>query len=382
MLPYYTEPNIEIYLGDMLAVLPKMAPARFSRVITDPPYHLTADKKGGTGPASLNLNSPAGRSRVTTGFMGKAWDGGDIAFRPDTWREVMRVCKPGSFLLAFGGTRTWHRIACAIEDAGWEYRDTIMYLYGTGFPKSLNIELAGAKTPGFDAAAWAGYGTSLKPAYEPIIVAMKPLDGTFVENAARHGVAGLNIDASRIAGAKPDTTRGAGGQNGRFSEIGAQGRVLDDGKGRWPANIVLDEAAAEMLDEQSGELSSGANPTRRSAAKFGGIFARFTGREECDPARGADAGGASRFFYTAKPSKSDRGLDNDHSTVKPTSLMKWLLTLTAPPDLAGDETLDPFGGSMTTVVAARELGHKIAAIDLHEEHCKIGVGRLAQQNLF
>ncbi len=122
--------------GNCLTELPKLPAESVQCCVTDPPYHLTTGKKGGTGIASVNLNSSAGRARISTGFMGQAWDGGDVAFRPETWAEVLRVCKPGAHLMAFGGTRTFHRLACAIEDAGWEIRDTLMWVYGSGFPKS------------------------------------------------------------------------------------------------------------------------------------------------------------------------------------------------------------------------------------------------------
>lgn len=128
-----------LHHGSLLDVLPTLEADSFTACVTDPPYHLTSGKKGGSGPASLNVDSPAGRSRVTTGFMGKAWDGGDVAMRPETWAEVLRVLKPGAHLLAFGGTRTYHRMACAVEDAGFELRDCIMWIFGSGFPKSLNV---------------------------------------------------------------------------------------------------------------------------------------------------------------------------------------------------------------------------------------------------
>lgn len=376
-------------------MLPTLEAERFSTVITDPPYEL--------------------------GFMGKAWDSSGIAFNPETWRAVMRVCKPGAFLLAFGGTRTFHRLTCAIEDAGWEIRDCMMWLYGSGFPKSLDIskaidKAAGAEPvilsegkavkrmiPGADqnttgswikdngreyvptiteaatdaARQWSGWGTALKPAWEPIIVAMKPLDGTFAENAQRHGVAGLNIDGGRVAGPKPATTRGADGQNGRYGPINSQGRIEDDGLGRWPANIILDEVAAEMLDEQSGMLTSG----KPSGIKAGGKLNCYGEYAGGIPVTGiGDSGGASRFFYTAKASKSDRGHGNTHATVKPQSLIKYLCTLTDTP--THGEILDPFGGSMTTLVAARECGRPALAIDMVEDHCRIGVDRLRQLNLF
>jgi DNA modification methylase len=207
-----------LFHGDCLDVLRGMDEASVDSVVTDPPYHLTTGKKGGTGPASLNLNSPAGRSRVTTGFMGKAWDGGDVAMRPETWAEVLRVMKPGAHLVAFGGTRTYHRMVCAIEDAGFEIRDQLAWLYGSGFPKSHDIGKAIDKAAGAErevveahpyaarkpngtwtrdvfsnrhhpdngpkltapatpeAVRWAGWGTALKPSHEPVLLAQKPFD--------------------------------------------------------------------------------------------------------------------------------------------------------------------------------------------------------------
>ncbi|MBV8781152.1 MAG: site-specific DNA-methyltransferase [Phycisphaerae bacterium] len=409
MTPYYADNSCSIYHGDCLQVMAAFAPDRFSRVITDPPYHLTANKHGGSG------------------FMGKAWDGGDVAFRSMTWAGVLRVCKPGAILLAFGGTRTFHRLACAIEDAGWEIRDCISWLYGSGFPKSLDIgkaidKAAGAERevvaagapvkrmiPGADqnatgswikdngreftptitkpataaAKMWEGWGTALKPAWEPVIIAMKPLDGTFAENAISQGVAGLNIDAARIQGKKPDTTRGSGGRNGRYAPIKAQGRILDDGKGRFPANVMLDEQAAEILDAQSGELTSGLmrSGNRRTAQdKPGSVCYGTFGGDTTKVDTYADSGGASRFFYTAKASKADRGHGNDHPTVKPLSLMKYLCRLTSTP--TGGEILDPFGGSFTTLVAARECGIPCVGIDIDQHHCDIGIERLRQGLLF
>ncbi len=174
-----------VHVGDCLLVMPTLEAESVDAIVTDPPYHLTTGKKGGTGKASDNPNSPAGRSRIGTGFMGKAWDGGDVAFRVETWREALRVAKPGAHLVAFGGTRTYHRLTCAIEDAGWEIRDCLSWLYGSGFPKSHN-------------GPWGG--TALKPGWEPIILARKPLVGTVEGNHAKHGTGALNIEDCRIAG--------------------------------------------------------------------------------------------------------------------------------------------------------------------------------------
>jgi DNA modification methylase len=192
--------NRIVITGDCLEVLAKLEAGSIDAVVTDPPYHLTTGKKGGSGLASLNENSPAGRARVTTGFMGKAWDGGQIAHDPKTWREVLRVAKPGAMLVAFGGTRTYHRLACAIEDAGWELRDSVgvahesgdfgdcpwllAWTFAVGFPKSLNLD--------------GGLGTALKPAWEPIVLARKPIECTVAANTLKHGTGALNVDACRI----------------------------------------------------------------------------------------------------------------------------------------------------------------------------------------
>jgi len=159
----------KLILGNCLDVLPTLQECSVDAVVTDPPYHLTTAKRGGSGSASLNENSPAGRARIGTGFMGKAWDGGNIAHDPTTWAAMLRVAKPGAHLLAFGGTRTHHRLMVAIEDAGWEIRDTLGWLFGSGFPKSHN-------------GPWGG--TALKPAWEPIILAEGPSVGRVSKQTA------------------------------------------------------------------------------------------------------------------------------------------------------------------------------------------------------
>lgn len=336
----------EIELGDNQAKLVRsncldylqtMPADSVDTVITDPPYHLVqASRNGSSQPG--DLSTPFGRSGPSKarGFMGKEWDGGDIAFRPETWSAILRVCKPGALLLAFGGTRTFHRLACAIEDAGWEIRDTICWLYSSGFPKSHNVangidKLHGAGNRGSAIASgskfhattgkarrpgeqlpkyqsrtpeskgWAGYGTALKPAFEPVIVAMKPLDGTYAENALKHGVAGLNIDGGRID-LNGDYKCGA---NWRPSQTGL-GDNYDSSKanqhsdvGRWPANLVLDEDAGQILDQQTGTLKSGKMRagTRRTAQDHPGsvCYGTYGGNATGEDTYG-DSGGASRFF--------------------------------------------------------------------------------------
>jgi len=397
MTPLYSEHGQTILCGDCLRILPTFDAERFSTVITDPPYGL--------------------------GFMGKTWDRGvpGVPF----WEEIMRVCKPGAFLLAFGGTRTFHRLTCAIEDAGWEIKDCVLWLYGQGFPKSLNIgksidkaagaerEILGKRTDGryangFSEAAkratgnaWKenqgfvgemgvitapatdlarefdGWETALKPAWEPIIVAMKPLDGTFAQNAQRHGVAGMNIDGGRIGFDRPAMAKVSNGTPREFLRSEGRAVVGTQSGGRWPANVLLDEEAAALLDEQSGVLTSNSGTLTHKNGVQRNAFGKYGA---CASAGISDSGGASRFFYTAKASKSDRGAGNDHPTVKPIALMKYLCTLTATP--TGGEILDPFGGSMTTLVAARECGRLATAIELDEKNCRIGIKRLGQGVLF
>jgi DNA modification methylase len=269
-----------IYHGDLFDVLPTLAAESVDACVTDPPYELA--------------------------FMGKAWDGTGVAFSVATWVEVLRVLKPGAHLVAFGGTRTFHRLTAGIEDAGFEIRDCLSWLYGSGFPKSLNLP--------------RGLGTALKPSWEPCILARKPTRGTVAANVAQHGTGAINVDACRIGETKnvpasiskhAARARGVydGNRDGSWgNEIGGPGSGHDPNTGRWPANVLLDEGAATALDEQTGELVSGANPTRRGSDKVRGIYSEFKGQTECKAVRGVDAGGASRFYYVAKPSREERDM--------------------------------------------------------------------------
>jgi site-specific DNA-methyltransferase (adenine-specific) len=290
----------------------------------------------------------------------------------------MRVVRPGGYLLAFGGTRTYHRLACAIEDAGWELDDCLCWLYGSGFPK---------------------HESKLKPAWEPIIMARRPMDGATA----------LRIDDCRLA--SPDPLRGGGsppyryyGDNPRpFHADHERTATPSHDKGRWPANVVIDEAAAAAIDEQTGSLRSGANPTRRASAKTKNAYGAFQGQAE-NPARGADSGGASRFYYCAKASRHERdaGLEafeeaplhwssgdanpgafqsegtkksakNNHPTVKPIALMRWLCRLVTPP---GGRVLDMFAGSFSTGCACELEGFAFTGIELDERFVRIGDARM------
>lgn len=385
---------IRVLHGDCLSLLPTLDADSLDSCVCDPPYHLTANKKGGSGAASDNPNSPAGRSRITTGFMGKIWDGGDVAFKVETWLAVYRVLKPGAHLIAFGGTRTYHRLVCAIEDAGFEVRDAIMWHYGSGFPKSHNISIAidkaaGAErevvatgapvkrmipgadqnkdgwikdngrdfvptetAPATDAARqWSGWGTALKPATEIICVARKPLsESTVAANVLRHGTGGINIDACRVETAD-DLNGGAySGDLRRRDEYSAtdtlpgavplsrMNRGVGDYTqplGRFPANVVHD-GSEEVLAAFPNTGSVGHNPAVRGLGGIGNDG--HSGQTGLVEAR-LDSGSAARFFYTAKADASDR-LQSKHPTVKPVDLMRWLIRLVTPPVVFMCETCD------------------------------------------
>lgn len=360
---------IKLLQGDCREVLATMEASSIDACVTDPPYHLTAGKPGGTGVASLNLKSPAGRSRIGTGFMGKAWDGGDVAFQPETWAEVLRVLKPGAHLLAFGGTRTYHRLACAIEDAGFEVRDQLAWIFGSGFPKSHN-------QPG-------GWGTALKPAHEPILLARKPLAGTVAANVLKHGTGALNIDGCRVGTGDDKASGGNSGQT-KTQALHAGGiRVsspTDYTLGRWPANVAHD-GSDEVLEAfaRFGERTSGSGAVKRasSADHFGNRGSAYGA--ESRPAgtamiSHADTGTAARFFYEGKATKEERGEGNNHPTVKPLALMRWLCRLITPP---GGTVLDPFLGSGSTALAADQEGFNCIGIEQSAEYLEIARRRIA-----
>jgi len=535
--PCECKDGITLYCADCRDVLPLLPEGSVDLVCTDPPYGIgfmgkefdtfkpevvrqemkrdtrTQERRqlyGGKESDAPSAAMAAGRYDRSTSA--------NQAFQQwcfDVFTAILPVCKPGAMLASFGGTRTYHRLTCAIEDAGWEIRDCLMYLFGSGFPKSLDVskaidkaagaerEVVGDKldrpgyhlhegkgdgcygagnglhapgtdarekaatitTPATDAAkAWEGYGTSLKPAYEPIVLAMAPLDGTFANNAIEHGVAGLNIDGGRIP--TGDTLTGSGGpclqfggQNSRpYQETFEAPGYKQHPSGRWPANLLLshteacrqvgvkkvkgdghfpaargkgsdvcgpsghtgqdgleekytdgetveawecsDDCPVRLLDEQSGTLQSGKMKagTRRAAQDHPGSVCYGTyGGLATDHDTPADTDGASRFFYCAKASKSDRGnlpaeslplfgesvpeFRNTHATVKPLELMRYLLTLLYPPS-PDAVCLDPFAGSGTTLVAAKQLGRRAIGIELSEEYCEIAANRLRRKVLF
>ena len=394
-------------------------------IITDPPYEL--------------------------GFMGKTWDSTGIAYDVTVWQECLRVLKPGGHLLAFGGSRTYHRLACAIEDAGFQIRDQIMWVYGSGFPKSLNIgkaidkaagaerEVIGVRTDGMsptamkpdkgwnansmgsvlnitapatdEAKQWEGWGTALKPAHEPIVMARKPLDGTVAQTVLTHGTGGINIDGCRVNMSDKDKEQSLNNwkPNGyelkeSIYEFGTEIVATEQNtQGRFPANFIHD--GSEDVLELFPRTKGGAYPAKRGQA----VNTSFAGGQETEGGFRAmgDDGSAARFFYCAKASKKDRneGLDgmplqrraglagadrdgelddvserwrtqpaaNHHPTVKPTDLMRYLCRLITPPN---GTVLDPFTGSGSTGKAATLEGFNFIGIEQSAEYVEIATARI------
>lgn len=388
---------VDLMLGNCLERLDEIDDDYVDSIVTDPPYGIK--------------------------FMQKHWDHGVPGV--DCWAECLRVAKPGAYMLAFGGTRKVHRLACAIEDAGWEIRDRIMWVFGTGFPKSKDVSKAidkaagverkdtGVKStchgggsseifsehgvknvtlPATDAAKqWEGWGTALKPAYEPIIMARKPLDGTVAQNVLTHGCGGLNIDGCRV------------GNEIRHNPSAVSGGLYEgfkrkESQGRWPANFIHD--GSEEVVELFPQTKSGAI-LKRHTHKRGEFDVAGQKDTEYHPPQdwGANEGSAAQFFYCAKATRAERdegltslpvtggeltnrndgsaGLEspragagrtsggiNKHPTVKPLALMRYLCRLVTPPD---GIILDPFMGSGSTGVAAVKEGFNFMGIELETE---------------
>lgn len=440
--------NYKLYQGNMLDMLDVIEKNSIESIVTDPPYELN--------------------------FMGKGWDNAGISFQKETWEKCFEVLKPGGYLLAFGGSRTFHRIACAIEDAGFEIRDTVMWLYGSGFPKSMNIgkgveskltrgsankqefkNLEGTKVKGGDLGynsmhfnqgdrpndynktneslrtdkvdyktelgkKYDGWGTALKPAYEPIIVARKPFKGSCVDNVIKYGVGGLNIDECRV-GTEERTHKGMS------SNIPENAGVFRDDawvpkdievtvEGRFPANVILtygDEDYHEVCDGFPVTKSTGGSGVASKRSAMGLYEGGWNREKDCAHLGGlGDEGSASRYFYCAKASKKDReeGLSNfdegiggslrgtkqqdlktgsgnernnkrknTHPTVKPTELMQYLVRLVTPEN---GTVLDPFNGSGSTGKAVmyenweRNKGYKYIGIELEEEYLETSKARI------
>ena len=425
--------NYRILTGDVSAKLNNLPDNFFDAVLSDPPYGIS--------------------------FMGQAWDKGVPSAA--TYRELSRVLKPGAMGLHFGGTRTWHRLACNMEDAGFELRDTVMWLYGSGFPKSHNIskaieakvltgkasmsaqrqaamgadyeptELAG--TPGYGntgarytgtagngaelaisteaAQQWDGYGTALKPAWEPALLVQKPLEKTFAHNALAWGNGGLNIEGCRVGDepvakllSAPTAAKGGSLLGGSVLNT-IKGCELGVAYGRFPANLILDESAGAALDEQSGIRNGGAYPDARGYSGIGFASGQPT---EGGARKMGDSGGASRFFYCAKPRSKERnaGLDgfadkaidsraplvgmdrtsrltnkNAHPTLKPIALTEYLARLLLVPKRTDGQPrrlLVPFSGAGSEMIGALKAGwDEVWGIEINPEYVAIAAARIA-----
>ncbi len=345
--------KVTLHRGDCLEVLPLLEADSIDSCVTDPPYHLTSIIKrfGSTSAAPCQHGTDGAYARASKGFMGKQWDGGDVAFRPETWAEVLRVLKPGAHLIAFSGTRTYHRMACAIEDAGFEIRDQIGWCYGSGFPKSHNIG--------------NGWGSALKPAWEPCVLARKPLsESSIAANVLKHGTGGINVDGCRIETNDEAKPRYNKAQDDYFSGKKAITQIPFQNGGRWPANLIHDgseEVLAGFPDAKSrGEYtdSQQASPTRKQ------IFGSEIGTCDRNNTYANETGSAARFFYTAKADADDR-LGSKHPTVKPIDLIQYLCRLVTP---LGGTCLDPFSGTGTLGEAAFREGFQAILIEREEEY--------------
>jgi site-specific DNA-methyltransferase (adenine-specific) len=353
-------PEATLLCGDCIEQMATLEAESVHSVCTDPPYHFASIVKrfGAAGAAPAQFGSDGAYARASRGFMGKEWDGGDIAFRPETWAAALRVLKPGGHLLAFGSSKGYHRMAVAIEDAGFEIRDTLMWLYGTGFPKSHNLD-----------GIWEGWGTALKPAFEPIIMARKPLAGTVEKTVLAYGTGAINIDGCRIPSEGGRAREGEPSMDRRYTEKGATNFAATPGPrggdplGRFPANVIHDGSDEVVSAFPTAPGQQGRTSTNPNASKTRTVYGKLSHMEVSDLPRG-DTGSAARFFYAAKASKEERAGSN-HPTVKPIALMRYLCRLVTPPS---GIVLDPFAGTGTTGAAALAEGFDVLLIEREPEY--------------
>ena len=442
-----------IHHGDCIETMKAMPPESIDAIVCDPPYGLS-----NTDPSSvadtITKWASGDRNHVPTGrgFMGKSWDA--FVPPPAVWDECLRVLKPGGHMVVFAGSRTHDLMGLSIRLAGFEMRDSLAWLYGSGFPKSHDVSKAidkaagaereviganevlrkympngttgsfqlggcqsvqelekladaGGVTPAGESAVavlarrnghearftltapatpeaeqWQGWGTALKPAFEPIVLARKPLaEKTVARNVLAHGTGAINVDACRIAGEVPSVPQPDFKHvNGAVTHLDAHarnGQMSSAPSGRWPANVLLDHHAAAWVDEQSGNLHTQDPATRASRSKRAGVTQMGTGKSVEYDDRGGPSG-ASRFFYTAKAPKSERpNVDGvQHPTVKPLAIMRWLIRLVTPP---GGTVLDPFAGSGTTIEAALIEGFNPVGIEMEPDYLPLIQHRIDRQ---
>ena len=386
---------MELLHGDCRVMLKQLDDASVDSIVTDPPYEL--------------------------GFMGKSWDSTGVAYDVGLWRECLRVLKPGGHLLAFGGSRTYHRLACAVEDAGFQIRDQIMWVYGSGFPKSHNVansidkkmgqpnrgraiptaskyqasdideknKLTSNKVDAYvsrtlESAEWVGWGTALKPAHEPIVMARKPLDGTVANNVLKHGVGGINIDGSRVAHQSEEDRASATPQGkvtsnkmaGSAPDVDDAGRVdvdrPDTTLGRFPANFIHDgsDEVIELIGDAGRFFYCAKAGKKERNAGLEALDEQWKPAAEFRPNHMDKAldGESGNPFGRFQPTK------NFHPTVKPIALMRYLVRLVTPP---GGIVLDPFAGSGSTLVAATMEKFDCIGIEMTDEYLPIIEARVA-----
>jgi DNA modification methylase len=349
----FLDGRVTLHPGDCLDVLARLDECSVDSVVCDPPYHLTSIVKrfGAENAAPAKSGKSGAYKRASAGFMGKQWDGGDVAFQPETWAAVFRVLKPGGHLVAFSGTRTYHNMTAAIEFGGFEIRDQLAWIYGSGFPKSHNIG--------------DGWGTALKPAWEPICLARKALIGTVAANVQAHGTGAINVDGCRVEGEGNKTfARDAGARDREQYRTGTTvGAAIATDRGRWPANIIHDGSEEVVGAFPDGCGQTGPEIRSRNTPKTAAVYGRF-GEPSRDGIPHDTPGSAARFFYTAKADADDR-IGSKHPTVKPVDLMQWLVRLVTP---KGGLVLDPFAGTGTTAEAAFREGMRAVLIEREAEY--------------
>lgn len=347
-----------LHHGDCIEVMRTLPDNSVDSIVCDPPYGLS--KEPDMPEVLRHWLAGDDYKHTGGGFMGKSWD--SFVPGPLVWREALRVLKPGGHLLAFFGSRTYDIGTLAIRIAEFEIRDQIQWLYGSGFPKSKNLD-----------GEWKGWGTALKPAHEPIVMARKPLIGTVAANVLKHGTGALNIDCCRIDGdhiASAGGTRRKGGIMGQSSPLGGWN---PEHSGRWPANVIHDgsEEVLYGFPDAPGQQGVAKNDGEATGNSVYRAMRNATSRPE--PRVESDKS-AARFFYCAKASKADRGAGNTHPTVKPTDLMRYLCRLVTPP---GGVVLDPFMGSGSTGKAAMREGFRFIGIEREVQSFEIAKRRLS-----
>jgi len=376
---------ITLHVGDSAEILKQYPDNHFDSIVTDPPYGIE--------------------------FLGKEWDKNTGAI--EVWQECLRVLKPGGHILAFSAARTYHRLATNLEDIGFEIRDQIMWIYGSGFPKGQDMGKLIEKRGG-EGEEWSGWKTGLKPAHEPIVMARKPFKGSTVDNVLKHGTGAINIDGTRIVPQEGDPYNDLvdhyeeGNVFRIMNESGGSiaKRIVKSDIGRYPANVIMSEEEGKVLDEKTGVKRYGNKPGGYKYNKEYSVEGFINNIKPEAPSNYGDGGGASKYFYCPKVSRKERNIGcdmhepitgkdvgpwsetgerlavkldkmttkhNNHPTVKPVALMKYLVTLITPP---GGKVLDPFNGSGSTGIAVKEFGGEYVGIDMNPDYIEISNKRI------